>query len=244
MARICRLCRNGRESDDGSSKQGRHESDRCIQRKRPRRESWAHFTMTRSTTTFRSSPSRGSKAIRDVIQGFMGMATQGRLGPFAISRSTRWRRANRTCRPFLINGKWVALPVMGTFEVVNGKISSVARLLRHEPIPVAAREVDVNGEPSRRIGSDRQRLEGRRRCRRSVSAGDTLIILESMKMEIPLESPVAGRVSQLLVSPQDVVEEGQVLVVIGAVSFVALACVRLARSRNSCNQQGEPCPIS
>jgi biotin carboxyl carrier protein len=50
----------------------------------------------------------------------------------------------------------------------------------------------------------------------SVSAGDTLIILESMKMEIPLESPVGGRVAQLLVSPQDVVEEGQVLVVIGA----------------------------
>ena len=50
----------------------------------------------------------------------------------------------------------------------------------------------------------------------SVSAGDTLIILESMKMEIPLESPVAGRVAQLLVGPQDVVEEGQVLVVIGA----------------------------
>jgi biotin carboxyl carrier protein len=49
-----------------------------------------------------------------------------------------------------------------------------------------------------------------------VSAGDTLIILESMKMEIPLESPVAGRVAQLLVNPQDVVEEGQVLVVIGA----------------------------
>ena len=23
---------------------------------------------------------------------------------------------------FMINGKWVALPVMGTFEVVNGKI--------------------------------------------------------------------------------------------------------------------------
>jgi len=50
----------------------------------------------------------------------------------------------------------------------------------------------------------------------SVSAGDTLIILESMKMEIPLESPVAGRVAELLVRPQDVVEEGQVLVVIGA----------------------------
>jgi biotin carboxyl carrier protein len=49
----------------------------------------------------------------------------------------------------------------------------------------------------------------------AVSAGDVLLILESMKMEIPLESPIAGRVAELLVRPQDTVEEGQVLVVIG-----------------------------
>ena len=49
----------------------------------------------------------------------------------------------------------------------------------------------------------------------AVAAGDVLLILESMKMEIPLESPVDGRVTELLVRPQDVVEEGQVLVVIG-----------------------------
>jgi len=47
-----------------------------------------------------------------------------------------------------------------------------------------------------------------------VSAGDVLLILESMKMEIPLESPVAGRIAELLVRPQDTVEEGQILVVI------------------------------
>ena len=47
-----------------------------------------------------------------------------------------------------------------------------------------------------------------------VSAGDVLLILESMKMEIPLESPVAGRIAELLVKPQDTVEEGQILVVI------------------------------
>ena len=49
----------------------------------------------------------------------------------------------------------------------------------------------------------------------AVSAGDVLLILESMKMEIPLESPVTGRIAELLVKPQDTVEEGQVLVVIG-----------------------------
>ena len=49
-----------------------------------------------------------------------------------------------------------------------------------------------------------------------VESGDVLMILESMKMEIPLESPTAGRVTELLVRPQDVVEEGQVLIVIAS----------------------------
>ncbi len=48
----------------------------------------------------------------------------------------------------------------------------------------------------------------------SPKAGDVLLILESMKMEIPLESPESGRVAELRVAPEDSVEEGQVLVVL------------------------------
>jgi len=51
----------------------------------------------------------------------------------------------------------------------------------------------------------------------TVSAGQTLMILESMKVEIPVESPAAGSVHELLVSPEDAVDEDQVLVVIEAV---------------------------
>jgi acetyl-CoA carboxylase biotin carboxyl carrier protein len=47
-----------------------------------------------------------------------------------------------------------------------------------------------------------------------VAAGDVLIVLESMKMEIPLESPIAGRIAELLVRVEDAVEEGQILVVV------------------------------
>ena len=47
-----------------------------------------------------------------------------------------------------------------------------------------------------------------------VSDGDTLVILESMKMEIPVVAPVAGTVREILVKEQDVVKEGQVLAVI------------------------------
>jgi biotin carboxyl carrier protein len=47
-----------------------------------------------------------------------------------------------------------------------------------------------------------------------VSAGEALLILESMKMEIPIESPVAGRVVEILVAVEEPVEEGQIVAVV------------------------------
>ena len=47
-----------------------------------------------------------------------------------------------------------------------------------------------------------------------VQEDDVLVILESMKMEIPVTTPVAGTVREVLVKEQDVVTEGQVLAVI------------------------------
>ena len=47
-----------------------------------------------------------------------------------------------------------------------------------------------------------------------VSAGDVLIILESMKMEIPVEAPGPGRVVEVRVSEGQNVDEGDVLVVL------------------------------
>ena len=48
----------------------------------------------------------------------------------------------------------------------------------------------------------------------TVEAGDVIIILESMKMEIPVEAAVAGTLVQVLVAPEDQVEEDQVVAVI------------------------------
>lgn len=45
----------------------------------------------------------------------------------------------------------------------------------------------------------------------TVTEGQTLVILESMKMEMPLESPAAGRVSAILVNEGAPVEEGATL---------------------------------
>jgi acetyl-CoA carboxylase biotin carboxyl carrier protein len=45
----------------------------------------------------------------------------------------------------------------------------------------------------------------------SVATGDTVVLLESMKMEIPVESPVSGRVTEILVGAPEKIDEGQVL---------------------------------
>ncbi|MEO8541272.1 MAG: acetyl-CoA carboxylase biotin carboxyl carrier protein subunit [bacterium] len=42
-----------------------------------------------------------------------------------------------------------------------------------------------------------------------VNAGQELLIVESMKMEIPLESPAAGIISEVLVAEQQRIEEGE-----------------------------------
>ena len=49
----------------------------------------------------------------------------------------------------------------------------------------------------------------------AVKAGDELMILESMKMEIPVTAPIDGTVTELRVAPDDQVQEGDVLAVIG-----------------------------
>lgn len=47
-----------------------------------------------------------------------------------------------------------------------------------------------------------------------VAEGDELVILESMKMEIPVTAPAAGTVAEVRVKPEDQVQEGDVLVVL------------------------------
>ena len=47
-----------------------------------------------------------------------------------------------------------------------------------------------------------------------VAAGDAVIVLESMKMEIPVTAPCAGTVKELRVAPEDVVQEGDVVAIL------------------------------
>jgi len=48
-----------------------------------------------------------------------------------------------------------------------------------------------------------------------VHDGDTLVILESMKMEIPVLAEGAGILTNLAVAEGDVVQEGDLIAVIG-----------------------------
>jgi biotin carboxyl carrier protein len=49
----------------------------------------------------------------------------------------------------------------------------------------------------------------------SVADGDTVVILESMKMEIPVLAEAAGTITALHVGEGDVVQEGDVIAEIG-----------------------------
>ena len=48
----------------------------------------------------------------------------------------------------------------------------------------------------------------------SVAEGEVIMILESMKMEIPVEAPVTGTLSEIKVAPEGSVDEDQVLCLI------------------------------
>jgi len=62
----------------------------------------------------------------------------------------------------------------------------------HSEIPATVWQVNVG------VGDD-------------VEAGDEIIILESMKMEIPVVSPSSGKITILHVAPDDRVQEGDAL---------------------------------
>ena len=47
-----------------------------------------------------------------------------------------------------------------------------------------------------------------------VSTGDEMIVLESMKMEVPVEAPIDGTVAELKVEVGQTVNEGDILAVV------------------------------
>ncbi len=48
----------------------------------------------------------------------------------------------------------------------------------------------------------------------TVVSGAELVVLESMKMEIPVHAPIDGTIAEVMVAPGDTVQEGATLIVI------------------------------
>ncbi len=71
-------------------------------------------------------------------------------------------------------------------------------------------QIKVRSEISGRVSAIETSVGAR------VKADDALVILESMKMEIPLTAPVGGTVTEILVEVGDSVAEGQEIAAIEA----------------------------
>jgi acetyl-CoA carboxylase biotin carboxyl carrier protein len=70
----------------------------------------------------------------------------------------------------------------------------------------------ARSEVKSEIGGRVWKLEARVGDR--VAADDAILILESMKMEIPVSAPAAGRILEIRVAETDLLEEGQVVAVL------------------------------
>lgn len=47
-----------------------------------------------------------------------------------------------------------------------------------------------------------------------IARGDEIMVIESMKVEIPIKAPTAGRIAEIRVKPGDQIQRNNVLVVI------------------------------
>ena len=118
-----------------------------------------------------------------------------------------------------------------TTRASSGGCAPEPTIARHRRRPGPARRCDWMRTRPRTAGAPRGKESGwlRRSGRRwwqmsgrlssplgdTVEDGDTLVILESMKMEIPVITETSGTVSALHVAEGDVVQEGDVIAVIG-----------------------------
>ena len=70
------------------------------------------------------APVRGTAAIRGVLQGFMGMASEVNWIVHNLAETRDGVVLTERTDRFLVRGKWIELPVMGSFEIRDGKIGA------------------------------------------------------------------------------------------------------------------------
>ena len=69
-------------------------------------------------------PVRGTAAIRGVLQGFMGMASEVNWIVHNLAETRDGVVLTERTDRFLVRGKWIELPVMGSFTIRGGRISA------------------------------------------------------------------------------------------------------------------------
>lgn len=84
----------------------------------------SHFTEESVYHNIPVAPVTGENAIREVIQNFVGMSSKVDWEVLHLVEDSNGVVLTERVDRFMINGKWIALPVMGTFEVANGKIKA------------------------------------------------------------------------------------------------------------------------
>ena len=83
-----------------------------------------HFTDTSVYHNIPMEKVTGTAAIREVLNGFVGMSTAIDWVLVNIAEDADGKVLTERVDRFEINGKWLELPVMGTFEVSDGKIQA------------------------------------------------------------------------------------------------------------------------
>jgi biotin carboxyl carrier protein len=134
---------------------------------------------------------------------------------------------------FEFSGKQVQFKILGASEIeiagqrhrfyVSRKSGSLTVWLDGSTYRLESvkKGTDSHSTPGQTTGEIRSLMPGKL-IQLAVNEGDTVkekqtvAIMESMKMETPLVAPQAGRVSQVRFKPGDIVEMGEVVMVINA----------------------------
>jgi len=97
--------------------------------------------------------------------------------------------------------------------IVHGTVDTVARAAE---ALTATQPSEAKGSPATQILSPIAGLALRiyKEPGETISAGESLLVMESMKMERPVNSTVSGVIEQLAVKQGDLVELNQVLAVV------------------------------
>lgn len=112
-----------------------------------------------------------------------------------------------------VNDKNYSMTVDGTTATVNGKVYKVGLAEQASPVGAAVTPTGEETEVKAQMPGVVLRIVANVGAR--VNSGDSIIVLEAMKMEVQVAAPKAGMIMELGVAPGDQVGNGQVLATIG-----------------------------